>query len=663
MTTNRDSSGNAPAGGRFGWPFTLLVIAIVALAGATIFQTMRAQRDKEVARLQAIADLKVRQIADWLGERYGAAEFVRSSAFFAEQYRRWREAGDPAGGVSLQARLDNFRASHGFGAITLLDPEGRRLWGTAGAPDEVAPPPRTAAEAAARDREIHRVGPYLDLTGRPRLDFVAPLAAVAGPVPLVVLHVDLAGWLYPTLQTWPVPSASGETLLYRRDGGQILYLNELRHHPGAALKLRSPLSGNRELATRAARGEVPPGDLIEGVDYQGVPALGVMRAVPGADWFLMAKLDRAELYGEAVQQGVWIGLAGLFALLVAGAAMVTLRQRQQLAVAESIRQSQAERLRALSLLGAIAEGSEDAIFALDREGRYILFNRAAERFTGKSAQEVIGRDETVVFPPELAQRLIADNRRVLESGASMVFEEAPIVPGGEQIWLTTRGPLRDETGDVIGLFGIGRDVTALKQAEQALRESEERLRLASTSARAGVWDWRLHDGKLSWTVELERLYGYAAGTFPGVHEAFRERAHPDDLDEAERLRDEAINANQSFDFDFRVRLPSGATRWINCKGAALCDETGNPQRVFGVNVDVTERKQTEEALHWQTEELRHRNEELERFNRAMIGRELDIIALKRWVSDLSRELGRDPPYPLAFLSAAGLDQPAGGERT
>lgn len=97
---------------------------------------------------------------------------------------------------------------------------------------------------------------------------------------------------------------------------------------------------------------------------------------------------------------------------------------------------------------------------------------------------------------------------------------------------------------------MARDITALKQAERALYESEERLRLASASTHVGVWDWQVRDGKLNWTAELEQLYGYAAGTFPGIYEAFRERVHPDDLVRAERLRDEAIESNEPFGFRF-----------------------------------------------------------------------------------------------------------------
>jgi PAS domain S-box-containing protein len=161
-------------------------------------------------------------------------------------------------------------------------------------------------------------------------------------------------------------------------------------------------------------------------------------------------------------------------------------------------------------------------------------------------------------------------------------------------------------GSIYLLSGRG-----IVRAQEALRESEERLRLAQSSAHIGIWEWQVRSGKLSWTAELEKLYGYAEGTFPGTCEAFRERVHPDDLAEVEGLREEAVNGHKPFDFDFRVRHPSGVTRWVNCKGAAVFDETGNPQRVFGVNMDITDRRQAEETLRASEEKYRMLFESIE----------------------------------------------------
>jgi PAS domain S-box-containing protein len=242
------------------------------------------------------------------------------------------------------------------------------------------------------------------------------------------------------------------------------------------------------LAARALAAADGAGGVVDGLDYRGAPALGVARPVAGSDWVLLAKLDRAEAYAGAAEEALWIALTGLLALFMAGVGLHAQRQRQQLALAAVAQQAQAERLRALQLLDAIAEGSDDAIFAKDLEGRYLLFNRAAGHFVGQDPAVVLGRDDRALFPPDQAELLMGLDRRVVAEGRIGVTEEALDTAGGPRVFLATKGPLRDAEGRVIGTFGIARDITGRKAMEQALRDNEARFRDIVEASADWVWE-------------------------------------------------------------------------------------------------------------------------------------------------------------------------------
>lgn len=143
------------------------------------------------------------------------------------------------------------------------------------------------------------------------------------------------------------------------------------------------------------------------------------------------------------------------------------RVEQALTETQSIAQQlQRERQQALELLGAIADATDDAIFAKDREGRYLLFNRAASLFVGRPAESVLGRDDRAIFPPEQAEMLIEAGRQAMLQEQTLTQEEVLDTAEGKRIFLATKGPLRDTEGRIIGQFGISRDITALKRAEQ-----------------------------------------------------------------------------------------------------------------------------------------------------------------------------------------------------
>ena len=353
-----------------------MAFAIIAITGLGIVHTVQQEQSKEVARIQAIADIKSRQISDWLEERHRDAELLRTNQMYASLYHRWRTQGDLQSRDQLLASLETLRQIRGYGAVSLFDERGQRIWGSSPASLDQSPGLKAAIKQAQTTQQVQRVGPYLNTDQKASLDFVASLPERSSLVAVVVLRADSSDWLNSTLSAWPVASSSGETLLFRRDGQQVVYLSELRHARGAALKLRLSLSSKDLLAAKLLRHEVHQGDVITGYDYRHIAAIGVGRVIPHTDWYLIAKKDQSEVYAVAFRNGIWIGLAGMLILFVTAAGLVLLRQREQLQQAEQERQVQGLHLQSMQLLAAVANSSEDPIFAKDLDGRYLLFNHA-----------------------------------------------------------------------------------------------------------------------------------------------------------------------------------------------------------------------------------------------------------------------------------------------
>jgi PAS domain S-box-containing protein len=519
-----------------GLPLALAALVIAALTAATIAYDIERHKEAQAARLQTIADLKTRQLTDWVKERQTDADFLMSNRDLVDHYRRWSKSGDKTGRDHLRHYLEQIQIRKDYQSVVIGDERGQLL--VAGAMHSIDAKALQEAREAAVARRAGQHAFYRDADGRLHLDFVATnLAAGDQSGSLIVLHVDPEAYLYPMLRSWPVPSTSAETLLFKRDGDQVLYLNDLRHRPDSAVKLRLPIATPTLLAAQLLRGDVKHNQLIDGDDYHGMPAFGVARAVPGTDWFVIAKMDRAELLEAAWHDAFWAVMAGLFAMFMVSVGAVVWRQRQNLEAVRQERAAQAEKLRALQLLDALADGSEDAIFAKDTEGCYLLFNRAGCRMVGKTQQEVLGRRAADILPPEQAAELETVDRKVMAENRSHSQEVTLTTVAGPRVIHTTRGPLHDDTGKVTGVFGISRDITERKQMELDLRASAaslkqtlSRTQLLLDSALDAVICMDEQGQVTAWNSHAEAIFGYPASEAQGrqmaeliVPPAYREK--------------------------------------------------------------------------------------------------------------------------------------------
>lgn len=302
-----------------------------------------------------------------------------------------------------------------------------------------------------------------------------------------------------------------------------------------------------------------------------------------------------------------------------------------------------ERLRPPPMLVAIADASGDAIFAKDDEGRYLLFNNAAARFVGRSAADTLGRDDRALFPPDQAELLIAKDRRVRDTGATESGEEVLQTAVGERVFLATKGPLRDAEGRVFGTYGIARDITERKRGEEAvLRMADD---LAATLRAIPDLMFEL-DGAGRYlaakSIDESQLAAPPAQLLGrSVHEILPAAAAATVLQSLAAAR----AAGTDFGRRMQLELPTG-TRHFELSVARKPAVVGQEERFIVLSRDITDRHAAEAAL-------RQRNDELERFNRAAIEREVRMVSLKREVNELAGAAGRPAPYDLSFADASG----------
>lgn len=247
-------------------------------------------------------------------------------------------------------------------------------------------------------------------------------------------------------------------------------------------------------------------------------------------------------------------------------------------------------------LAAIVNHSPAVIFLKDRHGRYLLTNRRFEEIARAGGIEgpYLGRSDADLLPPALAARFRADDLEVMESRQVKIYEETEEFGGAIRTGLTTKFPLFNETGEVYAVCGINLDITDRVKAETALKQSEERLRLALEAGRMGVWDWHLHTNEIKWSDNLEPVHGLPPGTFGGTFAAFQELIHPEDRPFVNQTITRTLEERSSYDIEFRNLWPDGSVHWMAGKGKVFLGEDGEPVRMIGIGMDVTERKRAEQ---------------------------------------------------------------------
>jgi PAS domain S-box-containing protein len=240
----------------------------------------------------------------------------------------------------------------------------------------------------------------------------------------------------------------------------------------------------------------------------------------------------------------------------------------------------------------------------DPRGHPLAVNPAFERLWGVALDSVPAGYTVLEDPQLLAQGAIPTIRRAFEAGETVItppvrYDISQVSTAGSGRALWTQGyfyPVRDAAGAITHVVLTHIDLTERKEAEEAIAEKEERLRLAQRAAGIGTFDWHIPSGRVTWTEEEERIFGMEPGTFEGRIEGWSRRVLAEDREQMEREMGAAMERGErEMDFFFRIVRPDGEVRWIEGSAEFFYAEDGTPLRMVGVNVDVTERMRLDQA--------------------------------------------------------------------
>ena len=257
--------------------------------------------------------------------------------------------------------------------------------------------------------------------------------------------------------------------------------------------------------------------------------------------------------------------------------------------AEALRQSE-ERFR------MFGRATNDAIRDWDFATNLVWWNEGLQTLFGYPTDETTGKAEWWQrhIHPDDRERIASGIALDIPRGHFWSDEYRFLRADGTYAYVYDRGyVVHDANGKPVRLIGAMLDITARKEAEQALRDSEERLRMALDGGQIGTWDWDLSTHAVRWGGHAYRVFDLAPGSFGGTFDDLLDLVHPEDRPALLEAVNHAIDLSLPFDVEFRTNPHGAHARWVMSQAQVFCDERGKPARMLGVVQDVTERKRLE----------------------------------------------------------------------
>jgi PAS domain S-box-containing protein len=259
--------------------------------------------------------------------------------------------------------------------------------------------------------------------------------------------------------------------------------------------------------------------------------------------------------------------------------------------------------RANQYQAALIESTDDAIVSDDLRGQIVSWNAGAERIFGYAAAEALGQPLEVLVPEDHRVRWRELREHLMGGESAPSYETQRIRRDGQMIDVAvTVSAVRGAQGEILGTATIARDISPRRQAERALLKTQQHLLLALDAGAMGTWEWDTTTGKLHVSSQAARLHGFKPGVIPLDFEQGTTHILPEDMGALQERINAMLTDPRHRTIEYRVRWPDGTVHWIESRGQLT--QTSTDARMQGVCLDITVRKQAEEALRAEQQTLK-----------------------------------------------------------
>ncbi|TSA29295.1 MAG: PAS domain S-box protein, partial [Ignavibacteriales bacterium] len=342
--------------------FVVLVAGIISAGYFYYIHNEKEYRLQKEQELSSVADLKISELThirkEWFED---ASLFYGNTVFSSLVDHYFNNPKDIEAHRQLRTWLSHFKIVNQYNKLSLLDAKGVERFAL---PDSLGPHSsffENKISEAIKSGKITIADFYRDdYDQHIYLNIFVPIldpknnSRING---ILSLRIDPELYLYPYINSWPTPSKTSETILVRKEGNDVLHLNELRFKKNTALTLAVSLKNKNVPAVRAVLGEQ---GIVEGYDYRGVPVLADIHVIQNSPWFIVTKIDMAEIYAP-LSERLWMIIFLITALLFGAGASVAVVWRQQRVQFYKERYSDAEQIQKLNRVYAVLSNINQVI--------------------------------------------------------------------------------------------------------------------------------------------------------------------------------------------------------------------------------------------------------------------------------------------------------------